>query len=103
MFHLPFCYFFAESSGGCKPDHIMYEDTYSTSSILTFSCSSIKLEGSFGMRLPFTSEWTLCDIITINSEWCKSVETALVELYLKSKDSDVANTDNESSGLRGVQ
>ncbi|KAK4739818.1 hypothetical protein R3W88_003515 [Solanum pinnatisectum] len=81
-----------------KPDHIMYEDTYSTSSILTFSCSSIKLEGSFGMKLPFTSEWTLCDIITINSEWCKSVETALVELYLKSKDSDVANTDNESSG-----
>ncbi|XP_027774375.1 probable ubiquitin-like-specific protease 2A isoform X2 [Solanum pennellii] len=81
-----------------KPDHIMYEDTYSTSSILTFSCSSIKLEGSFGMKLPFTSEWTLCDIITINSEWCKSVETALVELYLKCKDSDVYNTDNESSG-----
>ncbi|XP_055816090.1 probable ubiquitin-like-specific protease 2A isoform X2 [Solanum dulcamara] len=81
-----------------KPDHIMYEDTYSTSSILTFSCSSIKLEGSFGMKLPFTSEWTLCDILTINSEWCKSVETALVELYLKSKDADVANTDIESSG-----
>ncbi|XP_069145750.1 probable ubiquitin-like-specific protease 2B isoform X2 [Solanum lycopersicum] len=81
-----------------KPDHIMYEVTYSTSSILTFSCSSIKLEGSFGKKLPFTSEWTLCDIITINSEWCKSVETALVELYLKCKDSDVYNTDNESSG-----
>ncbi|MCD7447967.1 hypothetical protein HAX54_036786 [Datura stramonium] len=81
-----------------KPDHIMYEDTYSTTSILTFSCSSIKLEGSFGMKLPFTSEWTLCDILTINSEWCKSVETALVELYLKSKDADVAKTDNENSG-----
>lgn len=81
-----------------KPDHIMYEDTYSTSSILTFSCSSIKLEGSFEMKLPFTSEWSLCDILAINSEWCKSVETALVELHLKSKDADVANTDNESSG-----
>ncbi|CAN4107913.1 unnamed protein product [Withania somnifera] len=81
-----------------KPDHIMYEDTYSTSSILTFSCSSIKLEGSFGMKLPFTSEWTLCDIVTINSVWCKSVETALVELHLKSKETDAAKTDNENSG-----
>ncbi|XP_059313794.1 probable ubiquitin-like-specific protease 2A isoform X2 [Lycium ferocissimum] len=81
-----------------RPDHIMYEDMYSTSSILTFSRSSIKLEGSFGMKLPVTSEWTLCDILAINSEWCKSVETALVELSLKSKDADVAKTDNENSG-----
>ncbi|KAM3219792.1 putative ubiquitin-like-specific protease 2A isoform X1 [Capsicum annuum] len=81
-----------------KPDHIMYEDTYSTSSVLTFSCSSIKLEGFFGTKLPFTSEWTLCDILTINSEWCKSVETALVELHLKSKDADAAKTDDENSG-----
>ncbi|KAJ8572492.1 hypothetical protein K7X08_009003 [Anisodus acutangulus] len=81
-----------------RPDHIMYEDTYSTRSMLTFSCSSIKLEGSFGMKLPFTSEWTLCDILTINSAWCKSVETALVELYLKSEDAEVAKTDNENSG-----
>ncbi|XP_075094868.1 uncharacterized protein LOC107787832 isoform X2 [Nicotiana tabacum] len=73
-----------------KPDRVEYGDTCSTSSILTFSCSSIKLEGSSKwMNLPFTYEWTHCDILTINSMWYKIVKTALVELHLKS---------NENSG-----
>nr|XP_016464924.1 PREDICTED: probable ubiquitin-like-specific protease 2A [Nicotiana tabacum] len=66
-----------------KPDRVEYGDTCSTSSILTFSCSSIKLEGSSKwMNLPFTYEWTHCDILTINSMWYKITGAVVLKFAL---------------------
>ncbi|XP_047161008.1 probable ubiquitin-like-specific protease 2A isoform X6 [Vigna umbellata] len=77
------------------PDFIQFEDLYSTRSQLTFSCNSLKLEGSTsnGTRETLKIEWPTEDIIKIESCWFENIETALINLLLKSKDySEDGNT-----------
>ncbi|KAI4296439.1 hypothetical protein L6164_036396 [Bauhinia variegata] len=70
------------------PDFVMYGNIYSTQSWLTFSCESIRLEESTvnGNRTSFELEWTVEDIIKIESCWCDQVKTAMIKFLLKPKD-----------------
>lgn len=57
------------------PNFIQYEDLYSTRSWLTFSCNSLKLEGSTnnGTRESFKIEWATEEIRKIESCWFGNV------------------------------
>ena len=57
------------------PNFIQYEDLYSTRSRLTFSCNSLKLEGSTinRTRETFKIEWATEEIIKIESYWFGNV------------------------------
>jgi sentrin-specific protease 7 len=57
------------------PDYILCGDVYGAEYCLTFSGSSIRMEGSTanGVKGIFNAEWTLDDIISIESEWCGMV------------------------------
>ncbi|CAJ1961344.1 unnamed protein product [Sphenostylis stenocarpa] len=83
------------------PDFIQCEDLYSTCSQLTFTCNSLKLKGSTinGTRETFKIEWTTEDIIKIESCWFGNIETALINLLLKSKDYTKAGTTNQNPGV----
>ncbi|XP_014518869.1 probable ubiquitin-like-specific protease 2A isoform X4 [Vigna radiata var. radiata] len=80
------------------PDFIQFEDLYSTRSQLTFSCNSLKLEGSTsnGTRETLKIEWPTEDIIKIESCWFENIETALINLLLKSKDYSEAGNTNQN-------
>ncbi|KAK7331759.1 hypothetical protein VNO80_28498 [Phaseolus coccineus] len=84
------------------PDFIQFEDLYSTRSQLTFSCNSLKLEGSTinGTRETFKVEWPTQDIIKIESCWFGNIETALINLLLKSKDYSEAGNTNQNPGFK---
>ncbi|TKY71507.1 ubiquitin-specific protease 2A [Spatholobus suberectus] len=84
------------------PDFIQYKDLYSTRSRLTFSCSSLKLEGSTinGTGKTFKIEWATEDIIKIESCWFGNIETALINLLLKSKDYKEAGHTNQNPGFK---
>ncbi|XP_073262021.1 probable ubiquitin-like-specific protease 2B isoform X3 [Populus alba] len=83
------------------PDYILCGDIYGTESCLTFSGSSIRMEGSTanGVKGIFNAEWNLDDIISIESEWCEMVTTAMVYLCLKSKVSEGARNTNDASDV----
>lgn len=53
------------------PDFLIYGDIYCTKCQLTFSNSSIKLEGSTvnGLKEIFSFEWAVGAITKIESEW----------------------------------
>ncbi|KAK7328093.1 hypothetical protein VNO77_22189 [Canavalia gladiata] len=84
------------------PDFIQYEDLYSTRSRLIFSCSSLKLEGSTinGTVGSFKHEWATQDIIKIESCWFEKIETALINLLLKSKDYIETVNTNQNPGFK---
>ncbi|XP_015893774.3 probable ubiquitin-like-specific protease 2A isoform X2 [Ziziphus jujuba] len=84
------------------PDFILYGDRYCKATRLTFSCSCIKLEGSLvnGISETFRSQWATRDIISIESQWCQTVETATIKLHLKSKDSKGNGKGNCTSGIQ---
>ncbi|KAJ4716792.1 Ubiquitin-like-specific protease 2B [Melia azedarach] len=81
------------------PDFLLYGGNICKDSKITFSCSSVKVEGSIvnESRETFSFEWTIGDIISILSEWSGSIETAAVYLSHKSKDSTAASNVNEIS------
>ncbi|KAJ9174962.1 hypothetical protein P3X46_013554 [Hevea brasiliensis] len=83
------------------PDFILYEDMYCTESRLTFLRSCIRVEGSIvnGATGTFNIEWALDDVISIESEWCRRVETAMINLYFKPKVSKGAGNANETSAI----
>ncbi|XP_061946995.1 probable ubiquitin-like-specific protease 2B isoform X2 [Populus nigra] len=83
------------------PDYILCSDIYGTESCLTFSGSSIRMEGSTanGVKGIFNAEWNLDDLISIESEWCEMVTTAMVYLCLKSKVSEGAGNTNDASDV----
>ncbi|XP_057431259.1 probable ubiquitin-like-specific protease 2A isoform X2 [Lotus japonicus] len=85
-----------------SPDFIQYEDLYSTQSRLIFSCTSLKLEGSQinGSRGTFKIEWEIEDIISIESHWCEKIETASINLLLKSKDFRESGISNQNPGSK---
>ncbi|XP_020220858.1 probable ubiquitin-like-specific protease 2A isoform X2 [Cajanus cajan] len=84
------------------PDFIQYDDLYSTRSRVTFSCSSLKLEGSTinGTGQTFKIEWAAEDIIKIESCWFGNIETALINLLLKSKDYTEVGNINQNPGFK---
>ncbi|WVY92773.1 hypothetical protein V8G54_031861 [Vigna mungo] len=84
------------------PDFIQFEDLYSTRSQLTFSCNSLKLEGSTsnGTRETLKIEWPTEDIIKIESCWFENIETALINLLLKSKDCSEAGNTNQNPDFK---
>lgn len=57
------------------PDFLIYGGKYCTKCRLTFSNSSIKLEGSTvnGLKEIFSFEWAVGAITKIESEWCGRV------------------------------
>ncbi|XP_050260701.1 probable ubiquitin-like-specific protease 2A isoform X3 [Quercus robur] len=83
------------------PDFLIYGDIYCTKCRLTFSNSSIKLEGSTvnGLKEIFSFEWAVGAITKIESEWFGRVETAVVNLHLKSRGSKGAGNAKETSGV----
>ncbi|MED6204608.1 hypothetical protein PIB30_010730 [Stylosanthes scabra] len=85
-----------------SPDFIRYEDLYSTSSQLIFSSSYIKLRCSTinGTGGTFKMEWATEDIIKIESCWVGKVETAMINLLLKSKNSREAGNTNKKPGVK---
>ncbi|KAL6964223.1 Ulp1 peptidase [Sarracenia purpurea var. burkii] len=84
-----------------SPDYIIYEARHCPKSLLIFSCCRIKVEGSLacGTKGPFSFEWTVGDIINIESQWYAQVETAVINLRLKSKNEKAAENANTSSGI----
>ncbi|XP_028787339.1 probable ubiquitin-like-specific protease 2A isoform X2 [Neltuma alba] len=87
------------------PDFILYGDIYSTSSRLTFSCSFVKLEGSTvnGSGGTFKFEWSIDNVIKIESCWCEQVETAMINLFLASEDSREAGNTNHNQGFKELR
>ncbi|KAF3435089.1 hypothetical protein FNV43_RR22176 [Rhamnella rubrinervis] len=87
------------------PDFIIYGDKSCTESRLTFSLTFIKLKGSMvdGTSEKFSFEWAIGDIITIESYWCARVETAMINLHLKSKDSKEGGNLNNTSGIEQLK
>ncbi|KAK4563776.1 hypothetical protein RGQ29_006057 [Quercus rubra] len=83
------------------PDFLIYGDIYCTKCQLTFSNSSIKLEGSTvnGLKEIFSFEWAVGANTKIESEWFGRVETAVVNLHLKSRGSKGAGNAKETSVL----
>ncbi|KAK7246708.1 hypothetical protein RIF29_41578 [Crotalaria pallida] len=87
------------------PAFIQCEDLYSTRSRLIFSWSSLILEGSTsnGTGGAFKIEWACEDIIKIESYWSGEVETAMINLLLKSKDSTEAGNINKKPGFKRLR
>ncbi|KAF5180109.1 Sentrin-specific protease [Thalictrum thalictroides] len=96
-------------SGGCEmeninmavvlhPDYLIYKDLYCTESSLSFSSNCIQLEGqnAYGRKQFISSEWSIVDIIDIESRWYARVETALLKLWIRPK------PDVETEILNGV-
>ncbi|XP_002522657.2 probable ubiquitin-like-specific protease 2A isoform X3 [Ricinus communis] len=83
------------------PDFILYGDINGTESCLTFSSSHIRVEGLTinGSKGSFNAEWAIADIVSIESEWCGRVETAMIKLHLKPNVSESVGNSNESSGI----
>ncbi|KAJ9159196.1 hypothetical protein P3X46_024718 [Hevea brasiliensis] len=83
------------------PDFVLYKDIYCTESHLTFSRSCIRVEGSTvnGAKGTFNIEWAIGDVISIESEWCGRVETAMINFFLKPKVSEGIGSSNEPSGI----
>ncbi|KAL1215843.1 putative ubiquitin-like-specific protease 2A [Cardamine amara subsp. amara] len=83
------------------PDVIIYGDIYCTNSKLTFSRNCMNVESSSvnATKETFSSQWTIEDIIKIESQWCLEVETAFVNVLLKSRDPKGVDSENEISGI----
>jgi sentrin-specific protease 7 len=66
------------------PDFIQYEELYSTSSRLIFSCGSLKLEGPTNNQTgkTFKIEWETEDIIKIESCWFGKVNCSFIYFYI---------------------
>ncbi|GAY58851.1 hypothetical protein CUMW_189960 [Citrus unshiu] len=82
------------------PDFIVHGDNNYTESRVTFSCSFVTVESSVinGTKGTFSFEWAIGDVINIQTGWCGSVDTAIVALILKSKDSTGVRNQNEIPG-----
>ncbi|EOA16067.1 hypothetical protein CARUB_v10004200mg [Capsella rubella] len=83
------------------PDVIIYGDIYCTNSKLTFSRSCMNVESSSvnATKGTFSCQWRIEDIIKIESQWCLEVETAFVNVLLKSKEPEGVDSAEEISGI----
>ncbi|KAL0726395.1 hypothetical protein Bca4012_022488 [Brassica carinata] len=83
------------------PDFIIYGDIYCTNSKLTFSrnCMSVESSSVNATKGTFSCQWAIEDIVRIESQWCSEVETALVNVLLKSRDPNGVDNAKEISGI----
>ncbi|KAL3814377.1 hypothetical protein ACJIZ3_015645 [Penstemon smallii] len=85
-----------------SPEYIKYGNIYYTKCALTFSGRYITLERSTlrERRRHRRLEWSTFDIVKIEHQPCESVgvNADVVNLHLKSKDTDVVETCNRNSG-----
>ncbi|OVA10483.1 Peptidase C48 [Macleaya cordata] len=84
------------------PDYLIYGERYCTESLLTFSCSCIKLEGTnaYGNKESFSSEWAIVEVTSIETQWFSRVETALIKLHIMpSAEIEAENVDRTSGTL----
>jgi sentrin-specific protease 7 len=83
------------------PDVIIYGDIYCTNSKLTFSRNCMNVESSSvnATKGTFSCQWTIEDIIKIESQWCLEVETAFVNVLLKSRKPEGVDIAKDISGL----
>ncbi|KAJ4839903.1 hypothetical protein Tsubulata_046878, partial [Turnera subulata] len=83
------------------PDYIVFGDMYMTNSVLSFSRTCIRVQGSAWneIKSDFKSEWSIDDVIKIKSGWQQMVETAAVYMDLKSVVSSGAGDADESTGV----
>lgn len=60
------------------PNYVKFGNTYYTKCLLTFSCKSIKLEGSppWQTKEPCCHEWPISNIVNIEHEFCETVSMA---------------------------
>ncbi|XP_010432536.1 PREDICTED: probable ubiquitin-like-specific protease 2A isoform X1 [Camelina sativa] len=84
-----------------NPDVIIYGDIYCTNSKLTFSRSCMNVESSSvnATKGTFSCQWRIEDIIKIESQWCLEVETAFVNVLLKSREPEAVYSAEEISGI----
>lgn len=70
------------------PDYMVYSDSYYTDSVISFTSSSIKMEGSTsdGDDRMFKCKWGIEDILHIRSYWHEQVELAMVMINVLTKD-----------------
>ncbi|OMO85248.1 Peptidase C48, SUMO/Sentrin/Ubl1 [Corchorus capsularis] len=87
------------------PDFILYKGIYSTECQLTFSKTSLKCKGLTvnGTKKKFSFVWTVGDIISIEAQWCEGLETAIINLGLRSKSSRSAGNANETSAIEALK
>ncbi|KAF8045132.1 hypothetical protein N665_5560s0001, partial [Sinapis alba] len=83
------------------PDFIIYGDIYCTNSKLTFSrnCMSVESSSVNATKGTFSCHWEIKDIFRIESQWCSEVETAVVNVLLKSRDPKGVDNAKEISGI----
>ncbi|XP_048635532.1 probable ubiquitin-like-specific protease 2A isoform X1 [Brassica napus] len=83
------------------PDFIIYGDTYCTNSKLTFSrnCMSVESSSVNATKGTFSCRWAIEDIVRIESQWCSELETAVVNVLLKSRDPNGVDNAKEISGI----
>ncbi|KAJ0252020.1 ubiquitin-like-specific protease 2A [Hirschfeldia incana] len=83
------------------PDFIIYGDIYCTNSKLTFSCNCMSVESSSvnATKGTFSCQWAIEDIVRIESQWCSEVETAVVNVLLKSRNPNEVDNAEEISGI----
>ncbi|OMO63498.1 Peptidase C48, SUMO/Sentrin/Ubl1 [Corchorus olitorius] len=87
------------------PDFMLYKGIYSTECQLIFSKTSLKCKGLTvnGTKKKFSFVWTVGDIISIEAQWWEGVETAIINLGLRSKSSRSAGFANETSAIDALK
>ncbi|CAH2077000.1 unnamed protein product [Thlaspi arvense] len=87
------------------PDVIVYGDIYCTNSKLTFSrdCMNVESSSVNATTETFGCQWTIEDIIRIESQWCSEVETAFVNVLLKSRDPKAVDGAKEISEVETIK
>ncbi|KAJ4873529.1 Cysteine proteinases superfamily protein [Raphanus sativus] len=83
------------------PDFIIYGDIYCTNSKLTFSrnCMSVESSSVNATKGTFSCKWAIEDIVRIESQWCSELETAVVNVLLKSRDPNKVDNAKKISGI----
>ncbi|KAF2585503.1 hypothetical protein F2Q70_00034008 [Brassica cretica] len=83
------------------PDVIIYGEIYCTNSKLTFSrnCMTVESSSVNATKGTFSCQWAIEDIVRIESQWCSEVETAFVNVLLKSRDPIRVDNAKEISGI----
>ncbi|KAJ6677779.1 UBIQUITIN-LIKE-SPECIFIC PROTEASE 2A-RELATED [Salix viminalis] len=69
----------------------------------TEAASKWRASTANGVKGIFNAEWTLGDIISIESEWCGMVTTAMVYICFKSKVSQGAGNTNDTSDVEKLK
>lgn len=87
------------------PNYVKFGNTYYTKCSLTFSCGSIKLEGSppWKTKGPCCHEWPISNIVNIEHESCESVKVAVVTFNLACNEGNTAEISNKTAGTAKLE